>query len=410
MKKFAIIFLWIFGIVTISFTGGYFVLAQTAGGTKEDIQVLNQEIAARKDKIQQLEKTIENYKKIIAEKETEAQSLRNQLSIIGNRIAQLEADIELTQEKIKETQLEIDALNISIGEKQKIITKQKKIIAKLVQSINNSDQKNYFEIMLTYKDFSEFYNEMKSTENVYVDLGRSVKTLRIATEELEAKKKQVEAKKKKYVELNLELEGKKGGLRSQEVAKQDLLTQTRSSEAKYQTLLASLKKQYQVIENEQRTYERRLKERLEEENKLSQSDSVSWTWPVPSRVITATFHDPSYPFKKVFEHSGVDIRAGQGTPVKAAASGYVARARTCSTSSCYAYVLMVHTGNLSTVYGHLSRIVVENDQFVNKGDVIGYSGAAPGSIGAGPFTTGAHLHFEVRYNGIPTDPLNYVSP
>jgi murein DD-endopeptidase MepM/ murein hydrolase activator NlpD len=397
-------------ILVVLFGTRSFVFSADIGGTKDDIQVLNSEIAARKDKIKQLEETMNKYKKNIEEKETQAVSLKNQLSILDNRTAQIKVDLELTEEKIKETQLEIDALNLSINDKKKVIAKQKKIIAKMVENIQASDQKNFMEIMLTYNNFADFYNEVRSTESVYVDLGRSVKSLRLATEDLQARQDMVKVKQGKFVQLKNELEGKKGELDIQQTAKQQLLAQTKSSEARYQTLLSSLKQQYQVIENEQRSYEDRLKKKLEQEDKIAETGSVLMSWPVPSKVINAEFHDAGYPFKKVFEHSGIDIKAGFGTPVKAAASGYVARARKCSSSSCYAYVLVVHTGNISSVYGHLSTILVSDDQYVNRGDVIGYSGGTPGTIGAGPFVTGPHLHFEVRSNGIPVDPMPYMAP
>lgn len=382
-----------------------------AAAKKEDnpnIIILNQEIAARKDKIKQLEDTITNYKSAIATKQTESVSLKNQLSILSNQTAQLQVEVDLNKEKIKETQLEIDALSLSIDEKEKYIERQKIVILTMIQSIQSGDQKNYFEIMLTYKNFTEFYNESVSNETVYVDLGRSVKALRLAMDELDNKRKQVETKKLVYDSLEIDLEGKQAELNGEQTVKLTLLDDTKSSEARYQALLSSLKSQYQVVENEQKTYEEKLKAQLEQQDKISTSGSVIMSWPVPSHVINATFHDATYPFKNVFEHSGIDIKASYGTPVRAAASGYVARARRCTTASCYAYVLIIHNGSISSVYGHLSGILVAEDQFVNRGDIIGYSGGTPGTVGAGPFVTGAHLHFEVRLNGIPTDPMPYM--
>lgn len=408
MKVKHIFYLVIFLSVGWFFDQIFFGYTANATTSADEIKVLNQEITKRKDKIKELETTISNYNKNIIKKETEAVSLKNQLDIIGNRVVQIGTDVELTREKIKENQLEIDALNISIRDKQKIIDKQKKLIARIIQSIHAGDQKNYLEVMLTYDKFADFYNDLRSMEKIDADLGRSIKALRLAMEDLDEHQKQVHTKQLAFKGLQNELEGKKGELESQETAKQQLLTQTKSSEARYKTLLTSLKAQYQVIETEQLTFERQLQKKLEQEQKIAVSGAVVMSWPVPSRVVNAVFHDTSYPFKRVFEHSGIDIRASYGTPIKAAASGYVARARRCSVSTCYSYVLLVHTGSISSVYGHLSGINVTEDQFVNRGDIIGYSGGTPGTVGAGPFVTGPHLHFEVRQNGIPVDPMPYM--
>lgn len=386
-----------------------FVLAADLGGNKEEIEDLNAQIAERKRKIQQLEETIAQYKKNIEAKRLEAVSLKNQLSIYENRIAQMEADLELVRNKISEAEMEIEALNITIKEKEITITKQKRIVNKMIQRINADDQKNYLEIMLTNDSFSDFYNQLKYLENVYSDLGRSIKTLRLTREELQTKEAQVQNRRKTYEGLKKELEEKKQDLGEERNIRENLLVQTRSSEMRYTTMLGNLKQQYQAIEGEVRDYEERVRKKLEEQNKISENGgNVSFSWPVPSRYITASFHDPDYPYRRVFEHSGLDIRASQGTPVKAAAAGYIARAKRCSLASCYSYVLIVHTGNLSTVYGHLSSISVSADQFVNKGDIIGYSGGTPGTVGAGPFVTGPHLHFETRANGIPVNPAQYL--
>ncbi|OGH95230.1 MAG: hypothetical protein A2538_01345 [Candidatus Magasanikbacteria bacterium RIFOXYD2_FULL_41_14] len=387
----------------------FLVFAQETGGNQAEIDALNAEIAKRKDTITQLESTIATYDKSIKQKQLEGNSLKNQIAITDDAIAQIEAEAQLTEENIKQTDLSIQALEISIGDKETTISRQQSIISQIIQSLLINDRKNFLEIMLTNDNFADFYNQAKYLESIYTDLGRSVKTVRLAKEDLQDKKVQASAKKKTYEDLKVELVNKQTDLSEKASYKSGLLTQTKADERRYQAMVDSLRKQYQLVENEVRTYEDKIRQKLSAQNKLETNDAdYAFSWPVPSHYITSYFHDKSYPFKQIFEHSAIDLRASQGTPVMAAASGYVGRSRTCTASTCYSYVLIVHTSDLSTVYGHLSKIIVAEDQFVNRGDIIGYSGATPGTVGAGPFVTGPHLHFEVRLNGIPVDPLGYL--
>lgn len=98
-------------------------------------------------------------------------------------------------------------------------------------------------------------------------------------------------------------------------------------------------------------------------------------------------------------HTGVDIGAGYGTPVRAAAPGQVVVA---GVISGYGNAIVVDHGNgLATLYGHLSRFGVHPGQRVAAGQTLG----AVGNTGN---STGPHLHFEVRVNGTPVDPLPYL--
>lgn len=408
MKRFFILFLLIF--TTLLGVGNFsYIYADPADGVSE-IQQLNSKIEEHKKKIKELEAAMETYKKNINEKQLEAVSLKNQMAILDGRIQQIETDVDLTQEKISSAELEIRALEISIGDKSTVIEQQKKMIESMVKKIEADDQKNYIEILLTNSSFADFYSQVKSLEDVYKDIGRSVKNLRLARQELSTKKDQISERKKTYEDLKSQLVNKKQDLGEQKQAKKTLLADTKASETQYQTLLTNLKKQYQSIEDDIRSYEAEIRKKLAAQSgKPIPTGDVVLDWPVPSRYITAYFRDPKYPFRNVFEHSAIDLRAAYGTPIRAAASGYVGRARTCTSASCYAYVLLVHTSSVSTVYGHMSKILVEQDQYVNKGDIIGYSGGTPGTVGAGPFVTGAHLHFEVRLNGIPVNPLGYLA-
>ncbi len=98
-------------------------------------------------------------------------------------------------------------------------------------------------------------------------------------------------------------------------------------------------------------------------------------------------------------HQGIDIGVGTGTPIKAAAAGTVIY---CGWESGYGNLTVIdHGGNLATAYGHQSSIAVACGQQVAQGDVIGY-------VGCTGHCTGPHLHFEVRIDGNPVDPLGYL--
>jgi murein DD-endopeptidase MepM/ murein hydrolase activator NlpD len=71
------------------------------------------------------------------------------------------------------------------------------------------------------------------------------------------------------------------------------------------------------------------------------------------------------------------------------------------------YMMLIHPGNMATIYAHLTKFAVEPDTYVQRGQLIGYSGGMPGQPGAG-LSTGPHLHFEVRQNGIPVNPENFL--
>jgi len=376
-----------------------------------EVKALNLKIEEKKQAIKQIEQTIANYKGKIETKRLEAISLSNQVSILDNRVAQVEMDLKATEGKLDILNLEIEQLKLTIEEKQKTMDRQKEIIAELIRTLHQNKDKNYIEVLVTYNSFSDFYNGLQYLETVEEGLGQSVQSLKVAKAQLDEKREETESKQSDYLALNEQLQEKKKDLQENMFNKEILLARTNASERTFNSLVDNLRKQYEQEEAEIQSIEQEMRKKLESENKLEKTNTDGnffLTWPAPSRYITAYFHDPDYPYRHIFEHNAIDIRASQGTPIRAAASGYVSQARVCYSSSCYSYIMVMHSGGFTTVYGHISKIGVNIDQFVAKGDIIGYSGGTPGTIGAGPFVTGPHLHFELRKNGIPVNPLSYL--
>ena len=131
-------------------------------------------------------------------------------------------------------------------------------------------------------------------------------------------------------------------------------------------------------------------------------------WPVNSSRITTYFRDPDYYAALGSQHDAIDIAIDQGSEVTAALDGYVYYILPPVTWG-YSYIALRHPDGYITVYGHLSEVDVLPYQFVTKWQIIARSGWAPGTAGAWPMTSGAHLHFEVWHNNAVIDPLRVLT-
>lgn len=131
-----------------------------------------------------------------------------------------------------------------------------------------------------------------------------------------------------------------------------------------------------------------------------QKNIVPSMWPVNGRLLSR-FGEREDPFSGLGElHKGVDISAGMGTPVHAAADGVVAHAEY---SSGYGKIVDIDHGHgMHSWYAHLSRFEVIPGQEIHRGDILGYSGAT-GKV------TSPHLHFEVRIGGSAVNPMPYLT-
>ena len=383
------------------------IFAQGVDYENKTIEQLKADISAKKNAIKDLDAQSKEYEEAITAKQNEAASLKNQLAIIENRIAKTEVDIEAKELEIEEIQLEQVSIKLQINEQEEKINSQKEELAELIRLIYKKNQTNYLQVLLTKASFSAYFEEIKYLEKIQSEAGQSLTKVKRAKELLDLKKDTLEAKEQELVQLKKDLIYQKEDLEEKIFLKENLLEETRASEWRYQQLVAELKQEQEEVNATIAGLEEAVREKLRrEQDGLAKLGPADLDWPVPKLKITSYFHDPDYPYRYIFEHPGLDLRAAQGTPVKAAGVGYVAKVRDAGMG--YNYIMLVHGENISTVYGHLSKMIVEEGAYVTRGQVIGYSGGTPGTPGAGRLVTGAHLHFEVRLNGIPVDPLDHL--
>jgi murein DD-endopeptidase MepM/ murein hydrolase activator NlpD len=319
-------------------------------------------------------------------------------------------EIETKMSEIELINAEIKSTELQMGEKETLIKEQKKKVAELIRLIHHYDSKSHLEIILLNKSLSDFFDFLKYSENIQNSLQKVLGDLQIVKQDLEIYRISLGDKRESLEGLKSDLERQDVKLKDEQVLKKQLLEETRGAEWKFQNLLAEAQKEWQAAEADIVHLEKTIRQRLAEEDEAGgwiSGGTVILSWPVPKNKITCYFHEPDYLFRRwIGEHSGADIRAAQGTKLKAAASGYVGRAKDAGMG--YSYIMIIHSNNIATVYGHVSKIYVKEGDYIKRGEVIGLTGGTPGTPGAGRFVTGPHLHLEVRLNGIPVNPLDYL--
>ena len=289
------------------------------------------------------------------------------------------------------------------------------------------------EIFTSSSDMSSFLNRLEmfkrvteSDQDLVNKLNKEIASIEKMQEELETKKAALQKEK-------TELEAKRSDLQSTEdtlTANQNVIKQkTEEVEAKLSALNAQTKELKVSIDeynSEMSRLDEEIKAAIKKSNQSSGSSSNSssgsnagsmdsnvsnsgWAWPLPySGVYLSSYYGYRYhPIDGDWRyHSGIDISmsGAYGKNIIATRAGTVILSSLESESGTgYGnYIIIDHGDGYTSLYGHCSELLVSEGQTVSRGQII----AKVGSTG---WSTGPHLHFEVRYNGSTVDPLDYVT-
>lgn len=355
------------------------------------------------------EQKIEEQKKHLQEKRATVSSLEEEVELYV-------ASLKLKQEKLIQTEQEIEVINdeAEIVKSDIVATKQQhaRVVRALEKAINEQkklEAKNIFEQLLSADSFSSFYNQQVATSAVVEEVGKLTAELRVLQSQLKNQQESVELKR---IELENAILAQEAQLEEINILASNAHLNLETAEYDVQKITEHLERvrveqvaienalQQVVNENENREFEKDPSENLDH-------GDFSMQWPVDQHsVITCDYLCSDYPYS--WAHAAIDIAVPSGTPVHAAEDGIVSKFQFDGTSLTTGWVYIDHGNNIETVYLHLRSIVVEPYEKVAKGELIGYSGGAIGEVGAGPYTKGPHLHFEVRAGGLPTNPHYYL--
>lgn len=383
---------------------GFVLYSNVFAQNDSDVSQLQQSISEKKAAIDSLNSQLDSYKVKIRDLSSKSASLQNDIALLENEIAMSELDIASTQNQIDQETLELRIIDGQIDDVEKQLSERKAMLSDLIFAMNKTDGQGVLDVVLNIGTVGDVFDVAQQLASVNETMKSALEATKLTRADLATRQADHEAKMTALADTQNDLEKKTEELSLRKSAKMVLATVTNESENEYRTLMSDLRAEQQSITRDVESLQGTLQDRLKDSDGTVAGETTI-TWPVHG-IITTLFHDPTYPFRNLFEHSGLDIAVPQGTAIEAAAPGIVARVYKGQQYGYY--VMIVHANGLATLYAHMSRIDVVQDQYVSRGDVIGLSGGRPGTLGAG-FSTGPHVHFEVRLNGIPTDPLQYVS-
>jgi len=337
--------------------------------------------------ITKLEEQIKIYQNELDGLEKQKNSLSVSLQQLDLTKKKLTADISVTQKKIDKTSLKIQELSSDIGDKEGAIKNHKDSIALELQKTNEFEHKNILETILSNEDFTAIWNDLDNIATVRESMIKNMARLKETKGQLEGTRVETIDAKNELVALKSQLADQQKIVIQNVTEKNKLLTQTKNSETNYQKLVQDQLVKKLAFEKELRDYESQLKFILDP-SKLPNAGVLSW--PLDRIFVTQEFGAKTGPHRTYASgHSGTDFRARTPLPVYAMADGIVKGTGdtdvSCPDVSFGKWIFMEYNNGVSSTYGHLSLIKVNEGQRIRRGQVVGYTGGT-GRV------TGPHLH------------------
>jgi len=370
----------------------------TSGGKKQSaasIKAHNQEIEKKQ---KQLDAKREEIHKKVAEVRRKEKIAYTRLHDINHKLHKMDRDMKSSKNRMNTTVHAIDQTRMNLAQSEAAAQSQILAASSRLREIYEGHRLSFLEMILQADSLQQLLDRMYYQERIADQDRTLLESMRARCEALAANRNRLDQEKNKLGSLISEMSKK-----ALEMAR---LKGTQEETAR------SLAKQRAFYEQAERELSRQSKQ-LETQILAMESDSEKDDSGAPHKKgtgqmamplkakLTSPFGWRRHPiFRTRKFHTGIDLAGPRRSPIRASDSGHVLFT---GWYGGYGKVVIVsHGKNVSTLYAHLSSISVSKGDNVSKGDILGLEGATG-------FATGPHLHFEVRIEGKPKNPLNYVN-
>lgn len=364
---------------------------QDKQGQLDDV---NKKINSTKQKIDQTKK---QETQVLAEIERIERDLDQKRS----ELARVEKELSKATQKQQQLEKELQQAEKDLDEADAQLNKHLDRFNKRLRALYINGGLSYMDFLFSADDFADFITRAELIQRLLasdVELYQGVKEEKTRVEEnrqkVLEKKAAVEEQRRQMLALRAQVTAKIQQIQAQAQQREKLLAQITARKESYEQALDEL-------ENTSRELQTWLKNQQSkpQEGATPKTSKGNFLWPV-NGPITSEFGWRVHPIYKTKRfHEGLDIAVPMGTPVKAAAGGKVILA---DWAGGYGKAVIIdHGGGISTLYGHNSSLDVKVGDVVYPGQVISHAGSTG-------FSTGPHVHFEVRQNGAPVNPHDWL--
>jgi len=329
--------------------------------------------------------------------EAEKAEVTNELTEVTEKVEAAQAEVEEIQADIDTKETEIAAAANEIEELKIDMSDREEGLNDRLRAMYKNGSVGYLDVLLGSNSISEFLNNIEMIQRIFRNDQETLKVLEEQHDVLEEKQNVLEQEK---AELDAQKEKQAEKQEALETSKAELQAQIDALNAEADRISAEIKARQEALAAQQAEQQA---QQGQDQDQGSDNDGYSGgalLWPCDSRIITSEFGYRIHPLTGIWTgHTGIDIGCNMYAPIYAAEAGTVILAEWYGG---YGNAVVIDHGNgLTTLYGHNEELYVSVGQRVSRGETI----AGAGSTG---WSTGPHLHFEVRVNGDYVDTMGYL--
>ncbi|MFP4199901.1 MAG: murein hydrolase activator EnvC family protein [Clostridia bacterium] len=375
--------------LAFSFTIGILDGSSARASTGE----IKREIQELRDRLDSIQGDMSQYERDLGQIRQQEEGVTRELGQTQVELRQVESQLDEALVALQLAELQVEEAEMDLEEAEEELAHRTDLLNGRVRAMYELGTVSYLEVLFSSTSFSDFVRRFQTLQRI---VNQDVSIL----ESVREQKEEVEHRREVWI-----VQKEDAAHWKQRVAekREQLAVEVAHYENRLDSLSSREREYLDALEEMERRSEQIARDITEKQEALALAEGTPYLiWPLDQGTfwVSSPFGQRYHPILGQWRmHSGIDLAASTGTPIKAAASGVVLDVGWMGGYGLS--VIVAHTSSISTLYAHASSLRVQSGQEVQQGDTVGL-------VGSTGMSTGPHLHFEVRRDGQVQDPVEYL--